>query len=140
MGYDDLAFSQALRTFVSGYAGAHDRAVRRAADVFELFSRLFSCEQLDRASRQTINSVLAYFVAPGDVMPEDALGPYGLLDDLYVASHAFRMLRRELPSELVESAWSAEGDVDEVMNMVHAESKAAVGKRGRDALRMAGML
>jgi len=140
MGSQELEYTRALRAFVEGYSGPHDRAVRRAPEVFELFSRLFSCEELDRASRQMINGVLAYFVAPGDVMPEDTIGPYGLLDDLFVASHAYRLLRRELPVDLVNASWCAEGDVDEVMDLVHTESKAAVGKKGRDALRMAGLI
>lgn len=140
MAYEDLEFSRALRAFVDGYAGPHDRAVRRAPEVFELFCRLFSFDQVDRSSRQMVNGVLAYFVAPGDVMPEDTMGPYGLLDDLFVASHAYRLLRRELPADVVNAAWRGEGDVDEVMDLVHAESKAAMGKKGREALRMAGLI
>jgi uncharacterized membrane protein YkvA (DUF1232 family) len=140
MAYEDLEFSRALRAFVEGYQGPYDRAVQRAPDVFELFCRLFSFDQIDRTNRQMINGVLAYFVAPGDVMPEDTMGPYGLLDDLFVASHAFRLLRRELPADVVNAAWNAEGDVDEVMDLVHTESKAAMGKKGRDALRMAGLV
>ncbi len=139
MAYEDTQFSGSLRRFVDGYRGVHERAVQHAPDVFELFARLFSSTRLDRASRQVVNGVLAYFVAPGDVLPEDALGPFGLLDDLYVAAHAFRMLRRELDADLIESAWRGDGDVDEVMNLVYAEARAAVGHKGRDALRMAGL-
>jgi uncharacterized membrane protein YkvA (DUF1232 family) len=94
---------------------------------------------VDREARQVVNGVLAYFVAPGDAMPEDTLGPYGLLDDLFVAAHAFRRLRRELPDEVFAAAWRGEGDLDEVMATIHTESRAAVGKKGRDALRMAGV-
>jgi len=139
MPSEDLEFVQSLRLFVEGYAGPHERAVRRAPEVFDLFARLFSSDQLDRSSRQMVNGVLAYFVAPGDAMPEDTLGPYGLLDDLYVATHAFRTLRRELASEVMEEAWRGEGDLDEVLAMVFSESKAAVGKKGREALRLAGL-
>ncbi|MBI5536333.1 MAG: DUF1232 domain-containing protein [Deltaproteobacteria bacterium] len=139
MSPEDLEFARSLRGFVDGYEGPHERAVHRAPEVFDLFARLFSSDQLDRISRQMVNGVLAYFVAPGDAMPEDTLGPYGLLDDLYVAAHAFRTLRRELPAEALDAAWRGEGDLDEVMNMVFAESKAGVGKKGREALRLAGL-
>jgi len=132
-------FADDLRDFVQGYQGAYQRSVLRAPDVYDLFAQLFADERVDREARLIVNGVLAYFVAPGDAMPEDTLGPYGLLDDLFVAAHAFRRLRRELPDEVITAAWRAEGDVDEVLAVVHTESRAAVGKKGREALRLAGI-
>jgi uncharacterized membrane protein YkvA (DUF1232 family) len=132
-------FADLLRDFVQDYTGSHERAVRRAPDVYDLFAQLFSDERVDREARSLVNGVLAYFVAPGDAMPEDTLGPYGLLDDLFVAAHAFRRLRRELPDEVIARAWRSDGDVDEILGMVYTESRAAVGKKGREALRLAGI-
>jgi uncharacterized membrane protein YkvA (DUF1232 family) len=132
-------FGDSLREFVRDYRGAYERSVRRAPDVYDLFAQLFADERVDREARTLVNGVLAYFVAPGDAMPEDTLGPFGLLDDLYVAAHAFRRLRRELPDEVFARAWRAEGDVDDVLATVHTESRAAVGKKGREALRLAGI-
>jgi len=143
---------------VAGYEGAHAEAVSRAPDVFELFSRLFAEPDLPEHARPIVNAVLAYFVAPHDVMSEEELGPFGLLDDLYVAAHAYHLLRRELPADLLERAWrrrgkspptsirgrrkkddDSDGNVDEVMAMIRTESRAAVGKEGRAALKMAGL-
>lgn len=132
-------FVDSLRDFVRGYTGAHERAILRAPDVFAMFARLFADDRLDMQSRQAVNGVLAYFVAPGDAMPEDAIGPYGLLDDLFVAAHAYRRLRRELRPEIFADVWRAEGDMDEVMAAIHAEARAAVGKRAREALKLAGL-
>lgn len=132
-------FRDCLAELVRGYAGAYERSVLRAADVYDLYAQLFADARVEREARQIVNGVLAYFVAPGDAMPEDTLGPYGLLDDLFVAAHAFRRLRRELPDEVIVAAWRAEGDVDEVLAAVYTESRAAVGKKGRDALRLAGI-
>ncbi len=132
-------FADDLRDFVQGYHGAYERSVLRAPDVYDFFAQLFADQRVDREARLIVNGVLAYFVAPGDAMPEDTLGPYGLLDDLFVAAHAFRRLRRELPDEVITAAWRAEGDVDEVLAVVHTESRAAVGKKGREALRLAGI-
>jgi uncharacterized membrane protein YkvA (DUF1232 family) len=132
-------FGDSLREFVLGYTGAHERAVLRAPDVYDFFARLFADDRVDREARQLVNGVLAYFVAPGDVMPEEELGPYGLLDDLFVATHAFRLLRRELPDEVIAAAWAGDDDVDDVFNVVHTEARAAVGRKSREALRMAGM-
>ena len=132
-------FGDSLRAFVEGYRGAYERSVHRAPDVYNLFARLFADPRVEREARQIVNGVLAYFVAPGDAMPEDALGPFGLLDNLFVAAHAFRRLRRELPDEVLAGAWRGDGDLDEVLATVHTESRAAVGKKGREALRLAGI-
>jgi uncharacterized membrane protein YkvA (DUF1232 family) len=132
-------YGDSLRDFVQGYTGAHERAVLRAPEVYEFFAHLFADDRVHRDARQLVNGVLAYFVAPGDVLPEEDLGPYGLLDDLFVATHAFRLLRRELPDEVILAAWTGDGDLDDVFNLVHTESRAAVGKKSRDALRMAGL-
>jgi uncharacterized membrane protein YkvA (DUF1232 family) len=147
----------ALHACVAGYDGAHRDAVIRAPDVFAFFARLFQEPDLPQSARVLVNAVLAYFVAPHDVLPEEDLGPFGLLDDLYVAAHAYQVLRRELDGELLESAWRKRGraaaksirgrpttlpdddDLDQVMAVVRSESRAAVGKAGRDALKMAGI-
>jgi uncharacterized membrane protein YkvA (DUF1232 family) len=83
--------------------------------------------------------VLAYFVVPDDVLPEAELGPYGLLDDLYLAAHVYRMLRRQLPRDVLEDAWSEDDARDHVMDVVYAESRGALGKLRKDVLRVAGL-
>jgi uncharacterized membrane protein YkvA (DUF1232 family) len=114
--------------------------VLRTPAVFDFYARLFVDERLPQGARQLVNGVLAYFVAPMDVMPEELLGPFGLLDDLYLAAHTYRLLQRNLvPSEVLVDAWRAEGDLDEVMAEIHTESRSAVGKSRKAILRMAGL-
>ncbi len=86
-----------------------------------------------------VTSVLAYFVVPDDVMPEAELGPMGLMDDLFAAAHAYRMLRRELPSALIGDAWSGDLELDEAMSIVYSETRAELGRRTKEVLRMAGL-
>ena len=59
-----------LREFVHDDRGACERSVRRAPDVYDLFAQLFADERVDREARLIVNGVLAYFVVPGDAMPE----------------------------------------------------------------------
>ncbi|NUP07925.1 MAG: DUF1232 domain-containing protein [Polyangiaceae bacterium] len=157
MAFEAPSFAESLRLRVDTYDGAHGAAIRWAPDVFELFARLFAEPELPDHARPMVNAVLAYFVAPHDVLPED-LGPFGLLDDLFVAAHAYHLLRRELPEELLERAWrrrgksppqsvrgkrnkddDGDGVLEDVMAVVRAESRAAVGKQARSVLKMAGL-
>jgi uncharacterized membrane protein YkvA (DUF1232 family) len=132
-------YASSLRSFVEGYEGSRQQVVRLAPEVFTFFARLMVDSSLSRDARHMVTSVLAYFVAPDDVMPEAELGPLGLMDDLFAASHAYRTLRRELPVETLRAAWQADEDLDEAMAMVHSETKAELGKRTKDVLRMAGL-
>ena len=132
-------FAAALERFVHAYQGSRSQAVRWAPAVFQLYARLFSDGEVPRASRSIVNAVLAYFVVPDDVMPEAELGPVGLMDDLFVAAHAFRLLRRELPPALIERSWIGDSDVDEAFDVVYKTSRAELGKRSREALKLAGL-
>lgn len=158
MPFEGPDYLASLHACVEGYDGAHRDAVVRAPDVFAFFARLFQDPELPASARTVVNAVLAYFVAPHDTLSEEELGPFGLLDDLHVAAHAYQLLRRELPGDVLETAWLKRGrplahsirgrpaparvddeELDEVMAIVRAESRAAVGKQGREALKLAGI-
>jgi uncharacterized membrane protein YkvA (DUF1232 family) len=132
-------YSGSLRRFVFEYTGTRQRAVRLAPDVFTFFAKLMVDERLPRSARGTVTAVLAYFVVPDDVMPEADLGPLGLMDDLYAAAYAYRILRRELPGEVVADAWQADESIEDAFALIYAETRAELGRRTKDVLRMAGL-
>ncbi|MCA9693180.1 MAG: DUF1232 domain-containing protein [Nannocystaceae bacterium] len=132
-------FRATLQRFVADYRGAGERAILRAGDVFEFYSRLFTDARLSRSHRTLVNAVLAYFVVPDDLLPEEDLGPYGLLDDLFVAAHVHRLLRRSVEPAVLADAWVADAPLEEVMAEVHAACRGALGRRTREVLRMAGL-
>lgn len=132
-------YAASLRRFVYEYQGSRERAVRLAPDVFGFFARLLVDPRLPRTARPVVTSVLAYFVVPDDVLPEAELGPLGLMDDLYAAAYAYRMLRRELPGGILHDAWQADEDLDDAMSVVYTETRAELGRRTKEVLRMAGL-
>ena len=128
-----------LRKFVDGYSGAYEKAIALTPDVFEFYARLLMNDRVGRGARSLITSVLAYFVVPDDVLPESELGPYGLLDDLHVAGHVYRILRRDLPNEILTAAWRGELELEAAMDLVYTESRAGLGRLRRKVLRVAGL-
>lgn len=128
-----------IRRFVHGYVGAHQHAILRAGDVFDFYARLMMDPRIDGNARTLVASVLAYFVVPDDVLPEADLGPYGMLDDLHLAAHVYRMLRRQVSREVLADAWREEDELEEVMDVVYSESRAALGKLRKEVLRVAGL-
>lgn len=132
-------YAASLSRFVFGYEGSRQRAVRLAPDVFNFYARLLVDSRLPRSERPVVTAVLAYFVVPDDVLPEAELGPLGLIDDLYAAAYAYRMLRRGLPGALFHDAWLGDEDLDDAMSAVYTETRAELGKRTKQVLRMAGL-
>ncbi len=132
-------YAALLRASTSSYTGTRERAIRRAGDLFDFYARLFSEERLPRHARMTVNAVIAYFVVPDDVMPEEDLGPIGLCDDLFVAAYGYRILRREIAGEILYDAWEGNDELEYTMDEVYRESRAQVGKKAKDILRMAGL-
>lgn len=132
-------YATSLRLFVSGYAGSRERAVMLAPDVFTFYARLLVDDRLHRDARTIVSSVLAYFVVPDDVMPEAELGPLGLMDDLYAAAFAYRVLRREVATEILAHAWQGDDDLEDAFGVLYSETRAELGKRTKDVLKMAGL-
>jgi len=132
-------FTALLKEFCQEYSGPRFRAVQEAPHVFEFFVRLHRRVRLNRQQQGVVNAVLAYFVVPDDLLPEEKLGPFGLVDNLYVASHAFRQLRRELSADELCACWGGDKPLNEVMDIIHKECRLEIGKKARDALRLAGL-
>jgi uncharacterized membrane protein YkvA (DUF1232 family) len=139
MSFVAPSYLAALRVFVDGYEGTCGRSILIAGDVFGFYSRLFSSDGLDREARGLVSAVLAYFVVPHDILPEEELGPYGLIDDLYVAAHVFRLLRRMLPRELLADAWHDDEPIERAFSRIYGECRSELGKRARLAIRLAGL-
>lgn len=129
----------ALARFVHSYEGQAERSIRAATEVFDFYCHLFGDDRLGRSHRSLVNAVLAYFVVPEDLLPEADLGPWGLLDDLYLAAHVFRMLDREVERAVIDDAWRSEHDLWMVMETIYKETRSALGKQTKDVLRLAGL-
>jgi len=132
-------FAAALHRFVHDYEGSRSAAVRLVPDVFCFYSSLFADARLARDPRNIVTAVLAYFVVAEDVMPETELGPVGLLDDLYAAAYGYRQLRREVPTDVLADAWPGDMRLDDAMALAYSETRAELGKRIREVVRMAGL-
>ncbi|MFV8755219.1 YkvA family protein [Nannocystaceae bacterium ST9] len=128
-----------IRRFVDGYTGECETAILRVGDVFDLYSRLMVDPRVTGEARNLVAVVLAYFVIPDDVLPEEELGPYGMIDDLFLAAHVYRLLSRMLEPSVLTDAWAESDELDEVMNMIFDQSRSALGKQRKDVLRLAGL-
>lgn len=139
MEFEPPDYRASLSRFVDGYRGEAQRAIAATGMVFDFYARLFGDARIGRSHRALVNAVLSYFVVPEDLLPEAELGPWGLLDDLYLSAHVYRMLDRELPREILREAWRGDDDLHQTMDTIYKETRAALGKQTKDVLRLAGL-
>lgn len=139
MEFQPPEFRATLARFVDGYEGQAQNSIKAASLVFDFYARLFGDDRIGRSHRALVNSVLAYFVVPEDLLPEAELGPWGLLDDLYLSAYVFRLLNKELQREVLDDAWQGEDGLSDTMETIYRETRSALGKQTKDVLRLAGL-
>jgi len=139
MEFEPPDYRASLARFVDGYRGEAQRAIGATGMVFDFYARLFGDARIGRTHRGLVNAVLSYFVVPEDLLPEAELGPWGLLDDLYLSAHVYRLLEREVPREVLHEAWRGDEELETMMDTIYKETRSALGKQTKDVLRLAGL-
>ena len=75
-----------LRKQVGKYAGTLRDVVILAPVYGMLMFTLMKDPRLSREQRLLVDAAIAYLVSPDDVIPEDEVGSYGYLDDVFCLS------------------------------------------------------
>jgi uncharacterized membrane protein YkvA (DUF1232 family) len=123
-GETDVApdYLQLLKEQVSKYAGTLRDVVILAPTYAILMFHLQQDPRLAPHHRLWVEAAIGYLVSPHDVIPEDEVGPYGYLDDIFW-----------------EEGWTGESSALEVSKNVLAREHELLGYAGDDVLRFAGL-
>lgn len=84
-------FYDTLLENLDNYNGEYESFINYGPDLFKLLCDLLNCE-IDSKLRLPICGAIAYYVTPNDVISEQTYGPYGYIDDIYLASHVLKMV------------------------------------------------
>lgn len=115
-GYYDF-----LKEEMSRFKGSFEEYILYVPDFFRLLCKLLD-EDIEREDRRKINSALAYFVVPNDVIPEEIYGPMGYVDDIYLCSLVLKELSKKYGAELLQSKWECDEDLDTVLEISYRKS------------------
>ncbi len=109
--YDEL-----LEEEIAQYEGRHDDLIYQAPALYRLLCDLLDDERLPGRLRPLIACAIAYFILPGDVVPEAVHGPYGLVDDIWLSAWALDTVRRETDNDdLLTENWHGEAPLPELI-------------------------
>lgn len=85
-------FSDTLRENLASFGGDYAPFIDCGPNLFTLLCDILDKKVLSRESRLEINAAIAYYVIPNDVIPEEIYGPYGYIDDIFVATYVLKRI------------------------------------------------
>lgn len=132
-------YLQILKDHVGRYAGALRDVVVLAPVYAMLMFHLLNDPRLNREQRLWVDAAIAYLVSPNDVIPEDEVGPYGYLDDIFCCAYVAHRIGEQLGWEVLEEGWTGDRSAHEVSEHVLAREQELLGYAGEDVLRFAGL-
>lgn len=134
-GYYDFLEKELAR-----YKGDFDDFILHMPNFFKLLSELLN-EEIEKEDRRKINCALGYFVAPGDVIPEEIHGPYGYVDDIFLCCLVLDTLKEKYGIELLEKCWEHDEDLELVIEDSYEKSSEIIEEKGikEDILRYVGL-
>lgn len=111
--YDRLR-SQVVRPLPNARTGMRD-VLLLLPDLTVLLARLLRDERVPLLEKGLAVAGLAYVVSPIDVLPAIVMGPFGLLDDLFIVAACLSRLLNHVHPDVVRNHWSGQGDALEVI-------------------------
>ncbi len=133
-------FVQALEDQVARYAGTGQDVVLLAPAYASLMLHLLKDPRVSREQRLLVDAALAYLVTPDDVIPEDEVGAYGYLDDIFCCAYVATRLAEQLGWDVLEEGWSADVSAHAASERLLGREQELLGTAGDDVLRFAGLL
>ena len=132
-------YVQLLKDQVARYIGTLREVVILAPTYAVLMFHLQDDPRLEPQHRLWVEAAIGYLVSPHDVIPEDEVGPYGYLDDIFCCAFVVNRIAEELGWEVVEEGWTGEDSALEVSKNVLAREVELLGYAGDDVLKFAGL-
>lgn len=109
-----------LKHEISNFEGEFDSFILYIPEFFKLLCDLLE-ENIEKEDKRKINTALAYFVVPNDVIPEDIFGPLGYVDDIFVCSVILKELSNKY-NDLILSHWQYDEDFNSVLDICYNKS------------------
>jgi len=110
-----------LKHELDNFQGDFDKFILYIPDFFKLLSNLLD-EDMEKEDRHIINSALAYFVVPNDVIPEEIYGPMGYVDDIFVCVIVLKKLQEKYGLQILAKLWHCDEELDDVLDYSYKKS------------------
>jgi uncharacterized membrane protein YkvA (DUF1232 family) len=125
-------FDKLLEEEVSSYQGENQELIKQAPALYRLMTRLLDDKDLPSHQSQLVIAAIAYFILPGDIVPEDKYGPLGFVDDIFLCAFVADQIRKETASdEILVRNWDGKNSIlSLVKEILNGEDKLIGDKKG----------
>jgi uncharacterized membrane protein YkvA (DUF1232 family) len=132
-------FDRLLEEDIAAYEGRHDDLIYQAPALYRLLVNLLDDPALPGRLRPLVLAAVAYFILPADVIPESIHGPYGYVDDIFLAAFVADQVLREMGSEeILTSNWDGEAPIVPLVRDILEQEADLIGDQRERILRYIG--
>jgi len=111
-----------LKEELENYEGNFDKFILYIPEFFTLLCQLLDEDIIDIEDRRKINSALAYFVVPNDVIPENIYGPMGYVDDIFACCVVLKQLKKKYGLNILKKYWDHDENLENVLKTCYNQS------------------
>jgi uncharacterized membrane protein YkvA (DUF1232 family) len=125
-------FDKLLEEEVSSYQGENQELIKQAPALYRLMTRLLDDKDLPSHQSQLVIAAIAYFILPGDIVPEDKYGPMGFVDDIFLCAFVADQIRKDTASdEILVRNWDGKKSIISIIKeILSGEDKLIGDKKG----------
>ena len=118
-----------LKKEINKFEGKFEKFILHVPSFFKLLCDLLE-EDVSKEDKKNINTALAYFVVPNDVISEDLYGPIGYVDDVFVCSLVLKGLAKKYRIDLLNKLWIDDEDFEKVLEECYKKSLKILEEKG----------
>jgi len=133
------SFFQNLKRDVHNHDSKYNELLVFCPKLFKLLCDILTDKRTDWHTKLLINSALAYFVLPDDIIPDYDASGKGYLDDLFLTSFVLVEIKTNIDESLLKDNWNEDGDILGIIEEIHDKTKIILGERYLDILRLVGL-
>jgi uncharacterized membrane protein YkvA (DUF1232 family) len=123
-------FDAILEKDISGYDGEFSQLIAQAPALYRMMTKLLDDRALPRSMSPLVIAAIAYFILPGDIIPEEKYGPAGYVDDIYLCAFIANEVTKESASpDILARNWDGNVPIATLVKEILDREKELIGDK-----------
>lgn len=116
LSYKFKDYYETLINNLDAYDGEYASFIDCGPNLFKLMCLLLEQDEITKENRLELSAAIAYYVVPMDVIPEQLYGPYGFIDDIYLATHVLKRIATKHGYDYLQTIWAIDSSIEFIIN------------------------
>jgi uncharacterized membrane protein YkvA (DUF1232 family) len=137
-GFEVKRFDSLLEDDIKGYKGKFSDLIHQAPALYRLMTRLLDDPALPKGMSPLVIAAMAYFIKPGDIIPEKNLGPVGYVDDIFLCAFVADLVRKLSGDKILIRNWDGKVPVIPLIGMILSSENELIGNQRESIMQYIG--